>query len=82
MREHDVLDDPGTSEWLRGALRAALECDPVRAANDAEVLRVVLQQRAADAGAYGLGECFLAVPVPAEASSSRSNASISSCDRK
>jgi hypothetical protein len=48
MRMDDVLKDPETSPWLRGALQAALECDPVRAANDAEVLRDVLQRRVAE----------------------------------
>jgi hypothetical protein len=46
----DVLGDPETSDWLRAALRAALECDAVRAANDVELLRSVLHRRAADQG--------------------------------
>lgn len=48
MREQDVLADPQTSKWLRDALTTALACDPVRVANDIELLRVVLQQRVAD----------------------------------
>jgi hypothetical protein len=50
MRESEVLNDPETSAWLREALRAALKCDPVRAANDVEVLRAVLHRRVADLG--------------------------------
>jgi hypothetical protein len=41
-----VLLDPSTSFWLRGALESALKRDPVDAANDAEVLDGILQQRA------------------------------------
>lgn len=48
MRDMEVLKDPETSDWLRHALQAALQCDPVRVANDVEILRAVLQQRVAD----------------------------------
>lgn len=67
MRECDVLNDPETSEWLRTALKAALTCDPVRVANDVEVLRSVLQQRAADPVATGIedGVRFPAEWIPA-----------------
>ena len=41
-----VLDNPATSSWLRQALRAALEDQPVAAGNDVEVLRLLLQTRA------------------------------------
>lgn len=45
MHENDVLDDPRVSEWLRTALRAALQCDPVTAANEAEQLVRLLRLR-------------------------------------
>ena len=48
MPENDVLNDPESSEWLREALRAALRCDPVRVANDVEVLRTLLHRRVAE----------------------------------
>ena len=37
-----VLDDAAASEWLKSALRDALERDPVDALNDALVLAAVL----------------------------------------
>jgi hypothetical protein len=40
-----IVADPCTSDWLRGALQAALRRDPVDAANDAEVLAKVLSAR-------------------------------------
>jgi hypothetical protein len=40
-----IIDDPAVSVWLKNALRAALMRDPVDAANDAEVLAQVLDQR-------------------------------------
>ncbi len=46
MLENEVLTDVSQSDWLRAALKAALACDPIRAANDAEVLACILQQRA------------------------------------
>jgi len=46
MLEDDVLKDAAQSDWLRTALLAALACDPVRAANDAEFLASILRQRA------------------------------------
>jgi hypothetical protein len=45
---HDVLNDPSTSDWLKSALRTALEHDAIEAANDADVLRSVLMRRAAE----------------------------------
>ena len=42
--EH-VLADQAASVWLRDALRSALDRDPVDAANDAEVLAQLLDQR-------------------------------------
>src|SRR5437660_931042 len=40
-----LLTDAACSYWLRHALTTALERDPVDAANDAEVLAVVLDAR-------------------------------------
>jgi len=40
-----ITDDPAASFWLKNALRSALIRDPVDAANDAEVLAEVLDQR-------------------------------------
>jgi len=40
-----VLADPATSFWLCRALRGALVLDPVDAANDAEVLAMLLDER-------------------------------------
>ena len=42
-----ILTSPRASFWLKDALRAALEHDPVDAANDAELLASLLQARAA-----------------------------------
>ena len=41
----EILDDPAASDWLKGALRTALERDPVDALNDALVLAGVLEAR-------------------------------------
>jgi len=46
----EILTDPSASNWLREALRNALDRDPVDAANDAEVLAAVLAARAGEAG--------------------------------
>lgn len=53
LREnHDVLppaeylNDPSISEWLKQALRGAMQRDPVEAANDADLLRAILFRRA------------------------------------
>jgi hypothetical protein len=45
LQSEQVLSDPGASFWLKNALRDALTRDPVDAANDAEVLAQVLDQR-------------------------------------
>ena len=42
-----VTDDPAASGWLKNALVAAINRDPVDAAGDAAVLSRILQQRAA-----------------------------------
>jgi hypothetical protein len=41
----EILDDPAASDWLKEALRTALERDPVDALNDALVLAGVLEAR-------------------------------------
>jgi hypothetical protein len=62
VKGNEVLDDPETSTWLRDALLAALKCDPVRAANDVEVLRAVLHRRVAELG-MGNAESDVRFPV-------------------
>lgn len=42
--EH-ILTDPSASFWIKGALRSALDRDPVDAANDADVLAKALTRR-------------------------------------
>jgi hypothetical protein len=41
----EILEDPSASDWLKGALRTALERDPVDALNDALVLAGALEAR-------------------------------------
>jgi hypothetical protein len=41
-----VLNDDATSYWLRRALLGALERDAIDAANDAELLALLLRERA------------------------------------
>ncbi len=41
----EILADPAASFWLKAALRSALSRDPVDAANDADVLARVLNDR-------------------------------------
>jgi hypothetical protein len=41
-----ILREPGTSHWMKNALSAALDRDPVDAVNDAELLAIVLRHRA------------------------------------
>ncbi|MGH8144216.1 MAG: hypothetical protein ACREU2_17090 [Steroidobacteraceae bacterium] len=41
----DILGDQAASAWLRSALQAALERDPVDALNDALVLAAALDAR-------------------------------------
>lgn len=45
-----ILLDPSFSDWLKAALRSALDCDPIVVANESDVLRAVLMQRVADDG--------------------------------
>ena len=44
-RVDEVLADPAASFWLKTALRSALCRDPVDAANDAEILALMLDER-------------------------------------
>jgi len=39
----EVLADPTASDWLKNALRSAIERDPVDAADDAEALAQLLR---------------------------------------
>jgi hypothetical protein len=41
----EVMADPSASVWLKTALRAALERDPVDALNDALALAGILEER-------------------------------------
>ena len=41
-----ILGDPTASDWLKRGLQLALTCDPVDAANDAEVMAQALMMRA------------------------------------
>ena len=41
-----ILREPGTSQWMKDALSAALDRHPVDAVNDAELLALVLRHRA------------------------------------
>ena len=41
----EVMADPSSSVWLKTALRAALERDPVDALNDTLALAGILEQR-------------------------------------
>ena len=55
----DLLASPSVSNWLKEALRSALARDPVDAAQDADVLHLVLSSRAdailiADAARLGI----------------------------
>ncbi len=47
-RSLQVIDSPATHFWLKSAMRAALQADPVDAANDAEVLYDILDERCAE----------------------------------
>ncbi|KZC39884.1 hypothetical protein RHOFW510R12_01170 [Rhodanobacter sp. FW510-R12] len=40
-----ILADPSASDWLKASLTAALPRDPVDAANDACMLKHLLEQR-------------------------------------
>lgn len=41
----EVMQDQAASQWLKSALRTALERDPVDALNDAFVLASILEER-------------------------------------
>ena len=40
-----VMAHPGISEWLKNALRSALERDPIEVLNDLEILNLILRNR-------------------------------------
>ena len=40
-----VLDHPSMSAWLKDALRAALQVDPISIMNDLEILHLIMRQR-------------------------------------
>ena len=42
-RIHRALAHPAFSDWLKSALRSALECEPLRLANDLELLGHLLR---------------------------------------
>jgi len=46
-----ILNDPGTSYWLKNALASALDRDLVNAGNDAKLLAMVLERRADEVAA-------------------------------
>lgn len=43
LSPQDVLADTSASDWLKAALRTALQRDPVDAAHDAERLAAILE---------------------------------------
>lgn len=49
----EVLAAPDVSHWLKNALRSATARDPVDAALDADLLRLLLNRRAEDVLAGG-----------------------------
>jgi hypothetical protein len=50
----EIFADPATSDWLKGALRTALDRDPVDSLNDALVLVDALEDRLRET--FGLSE--------------------------
>ena len=44
-RSQEILADPAASEWLKSALKSAVDRDPVDALNDALVLAATLEDR-------------------------------------
>lgn len=51
-----LLSDPGTSFWLKAALRAAMTRDPIDAERDAGTLYLVLRCRAEQALKHDVGQ--------------------------
>ena len=45
MNPEAIFQDPCASDWLKKALRDCLNRDPVDAANDAEVLAKILEEK-------------------------------------
>jgi len=54
-----ILNGPGVSKWMRLALSTALTRDPVDAANDAALLAMVLDKRAAEIAAQAMAKVAL-----------------------
>lgn len=50
---NNILNDPLASNWIKDALRSALDRDPIDAANDAELLASLLASRAAASAGEG-----------------------------
>ena len=51
-----ILKEPGTSGWMKVALSTALNRDPVDAVNDAELLALVLRNRAKQVSAAAMAD--------------------------
>lgn len=51
-----ILNGPGTSNWMKVALSTAINRDPVDAVNDAELLAIVLRHRAEQISAAGIAD--------------------------
>ncbi len=49
VTSQQIMSDPSASTWLKNCLQSAMQRDPVDAANDAQVLAAVLDQRAKQA---------------------------------
>jgi hypothetical protein len=61
-----AIQDPATSYWLRDALKAAMQRDPLDVANDAEFLAVIFAKRAQEQAAQAMA--WLAVQRAARGS--------------
>jgi hypothetical protein len=60
----DVLNDPTISDWLKWALRSALNRDPLDVTNDAEILFLILSQRLGELFAEHAPQNLINVCVP------------------
>ena len=49
-----IIANPATSYWLRDALKAAMQRDPLDVANDAEFLAVIFAKRAQEQAAQAM----------------------------
>ena len=65
-RVERILADPYASDWLKRALRSAVERDAVDAANDAAYLAELLGDRAdeilAERTGYGISRAYVGEP--------------------